>query len=155
AIRLWTGDKAVEFALLAGHAAIDGEDLAGDVAGGGAGEEEDAGGDVFGQAEPLGGDALLGFFDDHLAGGFGHFAFDKARADGVDGELAAGELAAEATRESNQAGFAGRIVGLSGIADEAADAGDVDDASVAGPHHVTRAGAGEEERAAEVGVDDV
>ena len=40
-----------------------------------------------------------------------------------------------------------------GVSHDAADAGDVDDAAVAGPHHVARGGPGEQERAAEVGVD--
>src|SRR5205085_5292346 len=105
---------------LAGHSAIDGEHLAGDIAGGGAGEEENARGDVFGQAEPLGWNSLLRFFDDHVAEHLRHFAFDEAGADGVDREFAAGELAAEAAGEANQSSFAGGVIRLTGIADEAA-----------------------------------
>ena len=110
--RVHFAEAHAPYSRLPRHAAVDRQHLAGDVAGGGAGEEEDAGGDVFGEAEPLGGDSLFHFVENRVAQGLGHLAFDEAGADGVDRHFAAGELAAEAAGEADEAGFGGGVVGL-------------------------------------------
>ena len=101
-----TMSSAIAGACLPRHAAVDGQHLAGHVAGGGAGEEQDAGGDVFGEADPLAGIRFSASSRIDVAEDLGHVAFDEAGADGVDRHLAAGQFAAEAAGEADEAGLA-------------------------------------------------
>ena len=94
------------------------------------------------------------FCGDVFGQGAGHVGGDEAGGDGVGGDAAGGEFAGGGFCEGDEGGFAGRVVGLAGVADEAADGGDVDDATVAGFHHGADDGAGKEEGGAEVGVED-
>ena len=52
----------------------------------------------------------------------GHVRRDEAGGYGVDGDVAAGQLAGEGFGEADEAGFAGGIIGLAGVAGEAGDA---------------------------------
>jgi hypothetical protein len=72
----------------------------------------------------LNGGALL------VVEGGGHVGADESRGHGVGRHFASGELTREALGESDEAGLAGGVVRLAGIAHEADDAGHVDDAGV-------------------------
>ena len=64
----------------------------------------------------------------------GHVGGDESGGHGVAGDGAAGEFAGDGLGETDQAGLAGGVVRLAGVADQADDRGDVDDARVLGFH---------------------
>ena len=110
-------------------------------------------GHVLGGAELLGRDVLLDGADVCFSfERIGHGRGDEARSDAVDGDAARGHLARQRLRHADHAGLGGGIVALAGVADDAADGGDVDDAAIAGlgAHHGARAGAHQHERRGEV-----
>src|SRR2546423_3131408 len=88
-----------------------------------------------------------------LRGHFGgHFRLDEPGCNSVDQNIPGTELFGDGFRKSDQSGFAGGVVGLSLVADQSDDAGDVDDAAAATLHHAARDGPNTGERAAQIGV---
>ena len=136
------------------HATIDGDHLAGDVACGGAGEVGDEFCDVAGLAKGAERDFCEDRFLDGVGEFIGHVGGDESRSDRVAGDRASGEFAGDSFGETDEAGLAGRVVGLAGVADEADDRGDVDDARVFGLHESAHETFDCVECAFEVGVDD-
>src|SRR5580692_3169605 len=134
------------------HSTVDGDDLAGDVTCIGAGKEEGRAGDVVASAEFAHGNGFedVGFQFSVQVGG--HVGFDETGGDGVDGDGAGRQFAGDGLREPNQTGFAGRVVALAGVADEADDRRNVDDAAGALFGEYAKEFAGEMERAFEVGI---
>ena len=107
----------------------------------------DAGrGDVLGRAEPAHRNMLLGFLGDLLVQAFRHRRGDEARRDAIGGDVAGGDLARQRLGHADHAGLGRGIVALAGIAEDAADRGDVDDAAPAAAHHVAQHRAAQRER---------
>src|SRR5258706_5811430 len=113
---------------LEAHAAVDDQRLAGDVGAARSGQVLDSGCDLLRSAEAAQGDGLEQFRARGLVEGRGHVGRDEARRDGVDAHPAAGELLGDRLRQPDQAGLAGGVVRLAGVARETHDRGDVDHA---------------------------
>ncbi len=85
----------------------------------------------------------------------GHGRGDVAGSDGVDGDVAGGELARHGERKADKSSLGRGIVCLSRRAHLANDGSDVDDASPALLHHAADDGLGQQKGCAQVGGQDV
>src|SRR5574341_269787 len=134
------------------HPAVHTQHLAGDVCGLVRGKEGDGVGDFFRGAPAAQRDGFqrsvfeLGGQVIRQRGG------DEARGDGVDGDVARGDLAGERFGQANQTRLARRVIRLPGVPGDARDGGDVDDAPVAFAQHGLDGGLRAVECALEVGL---
>ncbi len=111
------------------ESAIDIQDVSGDVAGAWAGEEKCGGGGIFDRAEGVEGDFAEEVLFEVVVEDVGHVGFDESWCDGIDGDATGAEFAGGGFGEADDAGFTGGVVGLAGVAHEADDRGDIDDAA--------------------------
>ncbi len=139
-----------------GDAAVDEQGLAGDVAAGFRGEEDDGAVEVVGGAGAAERDAFderadpgLVFVEDLVLRGF-----EPSGGEAVDGDAVRAPVVGEAHGELADAAAAGAVGREAGVAKDAGDGADVDDAAVAALDHTAGDGLGDEEAAAQVGVED-
>src|SRR5215210_7168171 len=117
--------------------------------------EADGLGDVFRLAEATHGDHL-GYLLLHFLGHrVGHVRLYETRADGVDGDVAAGELQGGGLGVAEQAGLGRRVVGLAHVPRLAHEGAHVDDRAVLLLHHVRKCCMDGVEAAVEVQLDDL
>src|SRR3989449_3062739 len=109
------------------HSSVDDEDLTGDVAGLVRGQEGDRVRDVLDRAESPERDLLEEVVFDLLGKRIGEIGRDEPGSHGVGRDVSAGHFARDRLGEPDDAGLRGRVVGLSGIPDDAADRSDVHD----------------------------
>src|SRR5438552_6815511 len=109
------------------HAAVHGPRLAGDVTGPWRGEERDHLRDVLRRAESAERDPGLEFGPCGLRQLRRHLRRDEPRADRVHRDRTRRELTRQRLREPEQAGLAGAVVRLAGVADEPDNGRHVDD----------------------------
>ena len=137
---------------LHGHAAVHRKHLPGEVAAGGPGQEQDGAGHVRGLAQAAQRDLLQQRRARLGADPRRHGGLDEAGGDGVDGDAAGRQLPGGGLGEADDAGFARAVVALPGVADQADDGGDVDDAAGLLLEEAAGEGLGEQEGALEVDV---
>lgn len=118
-----------------GHSTIHREHLPGDVAGFRTREEGDGRGDIFGISETAERDFSNNRVFHRLGKFIRHISGDEAGSDGVASDRAAGKLPGDRFGEADQARFAGRVVCLTRVADEADHRSDVNDPGVLRFHH--------------------
>ncbi len=80
----------------------------------------------------------------------GHLGLDETGGHRVDGDVPARDLARQRLGEPDQPGLRGRVVGLTGVADDAGDARHVDDAAESLTQHGTERGAADVKRGGEI-----
>ncbi len=136
------------------HAAIDRQHLARDIRAAGAREKRHGGRDVLARAETSERNLAENGFFHILRQDIGHVGGDESGGDGVHRDAAGGGLAGDGFGEPDEAGLAGGVVGLSGIAHEPDNAAHIDDASGALLEHRAQEPLDEMECAVEIGVDD-
>src|SRR5215468_11465801 len=122
------------------HTAVHMQGLTGDIAGLGGRQVDRGRGHVVRCTERLRRDRFLNDGRLLFAQRLGHRRGDKARRDAIDGNAAGGDLAGQRFRHADHARLGGGIVALAGIADDAADRGDINDAAITGlgAHHGAR-----------------
>ena len=111
------------------HAAIHTEDLAGDIAGLVAGEEGNGLGDILDGAESLDGNDVLGGLLDGLREDVGHVRLNEPGGDAVGRDAFFADLAGDRLGQADESRLAGGVVGRSGLAHDAGDGADIDDAA--------------------------
>ena len=103
-------------------------------------------------AGPARRDAFGHFGADGFRQSGGHIGLNKAGRNGIHRDVPAGQLPRQTLGQADEAGLAGGIVGLAGIAPQRHNAGKVHDAAIALAHHAAGGFLTAEESTLEVGV---
>src|SRR5262245_32006189 len=118
------------------------QDFARDIIGVRRTQEPDRMGHVRRPADPAQQNPGLDLIAGHFADGAGHFGFDDAWGDGVDGNITRGQFHREGFGKRVNGPFAGGVIGLATPAFLAGDGTDIDDFAAAFRNHVRHDSAG-------------
>ncbi len=92
----------------------------------------------------------VGAFSHEGDGSFEHRGLDKAGGQAIDGDVARGDFLGQGFGKADNAGLGGGVIGLSAVARNPNDGGDINDSAPAPLHHAAQGRLGQAEGGSQV-----